>query len=85
MTMVMIDGKIDEAYSPGGEATRMTTVMVVVVDEIAEAYDFRNCDGRHDHGKENQTEKERKNADGRCCKHTVDSSPCLMCNTAFWV
>ena len=51
MTMVMIDGKIDEAYSPGTEATRMTTVMIV--DEIAEAYDFRNYDGRHDHDKKN--------------------------------
>ena len=32
MTMVMIvdDGKIDEAYHPGSEATRMTTVMIVV-------------------------------------------------------
>ena len=58
------------------EATRMT-IPVMIVDEIADAYDFRNCDGRHDQGKKNQTEKERKNADGRCWKHTVDSSPGL--------
>ena len=32
MTMVMIDGKIDEAYSPGGEATRMTMVIMVTID-----------------------------------------------------
>ena len=60
--MVMIDVKIDEAYSPGGEATRMT--MVMIVDEIAEAYDLRNCDGRHDHDKKNTTEKERTTAEG---------------------
>ena len=32
MVMVTIDGKIDEASSPGGEATRMTMVMMVTID-----------------------------------------------------
>ena len=42
--MVMIDGKIDEAYCDGSEATRMT--MVTIVDEIAEAYDSKAAHSR---------------------------------------
>ena len=42
---------------PEAEATRMT--MVMIVDEIAEAYGFRNCDGRHEH------EERKNNEEGR--------------------